>query len=75
MRKLGKEAEGLVENGTIFRHVEFSFVWPDPGPRRGKRRGAPCPGHDVLVVTIPRAPLVGKPAQQRGHIGEEAYTA
>jgi len=27
------------------------------------------------VVTIPRAPLVGKPAQQRGHIGEEAYTA
>jgi len=25
-----------------------------------------------LVVTIPRAPLVGKPAQQRGHVGEEA---
>jgi len=36
------------------------------------QRGAPCPGHDGLVVTIPRAPLVGKPAQQRGHVGEEA---
>ena len=26
VRKLGKEAEGLVESGTIFRHVEFSFA-------------------------------------------------
>src|ERR1700720_990382 len=24
--KLGKEAEGLVENGSIFSHVEFTFV-------------------------------------------------
>jgi len=29
-------------------------------------------GMTGLVVTIPRAPLVGKPAQQRGNVGEEA---
>jgi len=26
MTALGKEADGLVESGTIFRHVEFSFI-------------------------------------------------
>ena len=72
MRKLGKEAEGLVESGTIFRHVEFSFVMGGSRSPPRNAAGAPCPGHDGLVVTIPRAPLVGKPAQQRGHVGEVA---
>ena len=41
VRKLGKEAEGLVENGTIFRHVEFSFVMA--GSRSPPRKAAGCP--------------------------------
>ena len=54
VRKLGKKAEGLIESGTIFRHVEFSFVMAGPSslPRNGA--GCPCPRHDGLVVTIPR---------------------
>src|SRR6185295_18582829 len=41
VRKLGKETEGLVENGTIFRHVEFSFIMA--GSRSPPRKAAGCP--------------------------------
>ena len=40
VRKLGKEAEGRVESGTIFRHVEFSFVRSRSPPRKGGGRVA-----------------------------------
>ena len=59
VRKLGKEAEGLVENGTIFRHVEFTFVMA--GSRSPPRNAAGAPGHDGLVVTIPRASCSASP--------------
>jgi hypothetical protein len=39
--KLGKEAEGLVENGTIFSHVEFTFLMG--GSRSPPRNAAGCP--------------------------------
>jgi len=47
---LGKEAEGLVENGTIFSHVEFTFVMGGSRSPPRNAAGAPCPGHDGLVA-------------------------
>ena len=41
VRKLGKETEGLIESGAIFRHVELSFVMA--GFRSPPRNAPGCP--------------------------------